>query len=294
VVIHGHVTNIQGNPVALATVEMRDLSGVSKGTSLTDSAGSFAIATLAEPGEYVLLAAKQMKMSDERITLNQPDLDVKIALPAAPIMIAAERREDHSVSVQQLRVPEKVRMHLKLASRQFAKLDITGAQLEVERALQIDDDCPAAYSMRAFLNIASRNLDAAIDDAKRAALLDPYDANAYLALATAYNSLAQFQDAEEASRQALRLRPDLWQGQLEMAKALLGQGSFVLAWRALDELSEDFPDVHLVRANVLVSLHRSREAAEEFSLFLRQAPDDPRNLQVQRLISRLAGSSPLR
>jgi hypothetical protein len=43
------------------------------GTSLTDFAGRFAIATLAEPGEYVLLAAKQMKTSDERITIDQPE-----------------------------------------------------------------------------------------------------------------------------------------------------------------------------------------------------------------------------
>lgn len=286
VLIHGEVTTIQGEPVDLATVEMRDLRGVEVGATLTDRAGSFAISTQAPRGAYVLLATKQMRVSHERITLDQPDVEIKIALPAGSTMVAAEGREDYSVSVQQLRVPEKVQMHLKLASQRFAKSQIAGAQQEVERALQVDDSCPAVYSMRAFLNIASRNLDAAIDDAKRAALLDPYDADAYLAQATAYNSLAQFQDAEEASDQALHLRPDLWQGRLELAKAFLGQRRFVLAWRELDKLNEDFPDVHLVRADVLVGLHRGQKAAEEFSLFLQEAPDDPRNQQVQRLISR--------
>jgi tetratricopeptide (TPR) repeat protein len=197
-------------------------------------------------------------------------------------------REDYAVSVQQLRVPGKVRRYLNLASQRFAQSNIPAAHQEVERALQVDHSCAAAYSMRAFLNIASRNLNGAIDDAKHAALLDPYDANAYLAQATAYNSLKQFQEAEEASRLALRLRPDLWQGQLELAKALLGQGRFVLAWRELDELRKDFPDIHLVRANVLVSLDRSSEAIEEFGRFLQEAPDDPRNQQVRRIMSQLS------
>jgi len=290
ILIHGYVTGVHGDPVALATVEMCDLRGIKMAISITDRTGSFAISTQAGPGEYILLAVKQLQISDERISLDQSDVEVKIALPAGSTMVAAEGQQDYAVSVQQLRIPEKVRMHLKLASQRFAQLNIPAAQQEVERALQLDHSCAAAYSMRAFLNIASRNLSGAIDDAKRAALLDPYDASAYLAQATAYNSSKQFQDAEEASRQALLLRPDFWQGQLELAKAWLGQGRFVLAWRELDELKKDFPDVHLVRANVLVGLTRKREAAEEFSRFLREAPNDPRNRQVQSIIANLVGS----
>jgi tetratricopeptide (TPR) repeat protein len=286
--IHGQITDVQGEPVALATVELRDLHGVEMGTSLTDTTGSFAISTRTEPGDYILLAAKRRQVSDERITLDQPDVEVKIELPTGATLVASEGREDYAVSVQQLRTPEKVQMYLKLANQQFAKLNFAGAEREVERALQADRSCAAAFSMRAFLSIASRNLNGAIDDAKRAALLDPYDAEAYLAEATAYNSLTRFQDAEEASRQALRLRPDLWQGQLELAKALLGQGRFVLAWRDLEELRKDFPDVHLVRANVLVNLHRSREAAEEFTHFLQEAPDDPRNEQIRQIVFQLS------
>jgi len=288
VLVRGYVTGINGRPVDLATVEMRDLRGMKMGAGITNHAGGFAISTFAEHGEYLLLAAKQTEIGDERITIDQPDVEVNIALPAGSTIAAGLGRKDYAVSVQQLSVPEKVRTDLELANRQFTKLNVAGADREVERALQIDDSCAAAYSMRAFLRIAARKFDGAIEDASRAASLDPYDASAYLALATAYNSLTQFQSAEEASRQALRLRPDLWQGQLELAKALQGQGRLVLAWRELDELGKDFPDVHLVRANVLVGLRRKAEAAEEFRRFLQEAPDDPRNQQVQRIIAGLA------
>jgi predicted RNA polymerase sigma factor len=78
-----------------------------------------------------------------------------------------------------------------------------------------------------------------------------------------------------------------------MAKALYGERRFVLALREWDELNNDFPDEHLVRANILQRLDRSREAAEEFRQFLREAPNDPRNEQVKRIVgsSTVAGNS---
>jgi tetratricopeptide (TPR) repeat protein len=290
VLIHGFVTGVNGDPVALATVEMRDLHGETIGSNLTDHAGSFAISAHAKPGQYVLLAAKEMQFVDAPITLDQPDVAVRITVTGSP-MFATAGLEDNAVSVQQLRTPEKVRAFLKSASREFAKFNIAAAEQEVERALQFDNACPAAYVLRSFLRIASRDFNGAIEDAKRAALLSPYDANAYLAQATAYNSMTRFPDAERASAQALRLRPDLWQARLELAKTTLGQGRIVLAWRELEELRKDFPDVHLVRAKVLVGLHRGGEAAEEFNRFVQEAPDDPRNKQIQRMVTELTQSS---
>jgi predicted RNA polymerase sigma factor len=53
----------------------------------------------------------------------------------------------------------------------------------------------------------------------------------------------------------------------------------------LDELNNDFPDVHLVRANILQRLDRSQEAAEQFSQFLQEAPNDPRSEQIKRIVA---------
>jgi len=47
-----------------------------------------------------------------------------------------------------------------------------------------------------------------------------------------------------------------------------------VALREMDDLNQDFPDVHLVRANVLARLNRAQEAAGEFKRFLQQAPED--------------------
>jgi predicted RNA polymerase sigma factor len=55
----------------------------------------------------------------------------------------------------------------------------------------------------------------------------------------------------------------------------------------VDELKKDFPDVHLVRANILMRLNRIEEAAKDFNQFLREAPNDSRRKQIQRILSQV-------
>jgi hypothetical protein len=73
----------QGHPVPRAAVEVRNLRGIKMAAGFTDTAGSFAVTTVAKPGEYVILAAKELQVGDERITLDQADREVTIALPFA-------------------------------------------------------------------------------------------------------------------------------------------------------------------------------------------------------------------
>ena len=91
--------------------------------------------------------------------------------------------------------------------------------------------------------------------------------------------------AEEAVEKALRINPDSWQAQLEMAKSLYGQSHYVLALRELEVRRRDFPDVHLVRANVLMRLERRQEAVGEFRIFVTEAPADPRGERVQQIVA---------
>jgi tetratricopeptide (TPR) repeat protein len=289
--IHGLIVTAQGRPVAHATVEMRDLRGIKMATGFTDTNGSFAMTTSARHGEYVLLAAKELQVGDERIILDQPDHEVTIELPSALVSAAEMPEQIYTVSAQELRMPAKARAHLRLAQQKFSKSNFAGAEKEIDQALQADSMCAPAFSMRALLRLAARDLDGAAEDATRALALDSGETDAYLALATVYNAQGEFQKSEAAARRVLGMRPDLWQGGLELAKAFYGQGRLVLALRELDELNRDFPDVHLVRANILVRLNRSDEAMKEFSQFLREAPNDPRREQVERILTPASGTA---
>jgi len=198
---------------------------------------------------------------------------------------------DFEVSVAQLKTPSKVWPHLRSAHRELSSGNVAQAAREVDRALRIDPECASALAMKAFIELAAKNPQEAVKHAGRAAEIDPHYAQSFVALAMAYNTLGDFQNAITAARQAVMIGPDFWQGRLELAKALYGQERFVSALRELDELNRDFPDVHLVRANILMRLNRPEEATIEFSQFLHEAPNDPRREQIQRIVNRVSAAT---
>ncbi len=282
--VHGSVVTSDGAPVVDVTVEIRDLRGIPLGKGFTDRGGSFEISTAMGSGEYILLATKKTQVGDARITLDQPDLAVRIAFPVTSETIGA-RPSRETVSVAQLSIPAKAWRHLTAAHKEFSRGKLDAATNEIDAVLRLAPVCAQAFSMRALIKLAARNFPGAAEDARHAVFLDENDAESYIALGTAYNSLKEFSKAEEAVRQALSIRPDSWQGQIEMAKSLYGQGQYILALSELDSVGRDFPDVHLVRGDVLMCLNRSQEAAEQFSIFLRQAPGDPRTQQIEQIIA---------
>jgi tetratricopeptide (TPR) repeat protein len=288
--LHGSIFTAQGQPAAEAAVELRDLRGIKVASAVTDGSGNFEINSAAAPGEYVFLATSGYQIRYEQVLLAQPGLEFSLALPAGAVSRAPAAGR-YVVSAKQLRVPAKARERLVDAQESFRKLKFDEAEQEIAGALRADSAFAGAFAMRAFIRLAQKDFNRAVEDARRAALLDPEDAESFVALATSYNSLRDFEKAEGPAWHALSLRRDCWQGRLELAKALYGQGRFVVALREMDELNQDFPDVHLVRANVLARLNRAQEAAEEFERFLHQAPDDPRSEQVKRIVARAASAA---
>jgi tetratricopeptide (TPR) repeat protein len=187
--------------------------------------------------------------------------------------------------VQQLKVSSRVREHLSKAQRHFQRADLAGAFAELQQALSEDPQCAQALTMRALLKLAAKDPSGAIADSKQATLIDSNDAEAFLALATAYNSQQNFEEAEPAARQALSLQPDLWQAHLEVAKSLYGERKLLAALHEIDSLQTDFADVHLVRGSVLMLLGRKQEAAHELGEFLDEAPHDPRSEQIRQIVT---------
>jgi tetratricopeptide (TPR) repeat protein len=169
------------------------------------------------------------------------------------------------------------------AHKEFTRGNLEKADREIERALQADPSCGPAFSIRAFIKLAEKDSTGALADAARATSIDAYDGDAFVALAMAYNSLKDFENALKAARQAVALQPNSWQARLESAKSLYGQRQFSSALDELNHVAEDFPDVHLVRGNVLMSLGRRQESVAEFTVFLQQEPFDPRSEQIRRI-----------
>jgi Tfp pilus assembly protein PilF len=285
--LHGSIFTAQGRPAAEVTVEIRDLHGIEVASAVTDGSGRFEMSGTAKAGEYVFLVASDSQVRAEQVLLDPPDLELNLALPAgAANSVPIPGR--YRVSVKRLGVSAKARIHLAAAQREFRKMNFDESEREIDTALETDPSFAQAFAMRAFIRLARKDPGQAVGDAKRAASLDPDDPESFIALAMAYNSLGEFHEAEDAVQRALGLRPESWEARLELAKSLYGRGDFVVALRELDLGNIDFPDAHLVRGNIMMRLDRKREAGDEFSAFLREAPNDPRGQQIRQIVAELA------
>ena len=194
----------------------------------------------------------------------------------------------YTVSAAELRAGPKLAAYLSAAHKQFSAGNLGKAERELERAIEIDPSCAPAFSMRALIDLAGNKPVNAISDATRAVEIDAQDSESFVAMAMVYNALKKFSAAGEAARHALAIHPDSWQGRLELAKSSYGLGQLEPALEELDAVGMDFPDVHLVRGNVLMKLRRPGEAAKEFKVFMEKEPHDPRNLLIRRILQTTA------
>jgi tetratricopeptide (TPR) repeat protein len=199
---------------------------------------------------------------------------------------------NYTISVHELKMSSRVRDRLSRADKDFQRADLAGALAEVRGALAEDPKCARALTMLALVKLAANDPEEAVADSRQATVIDGNDPQAFLALATAFNALHDFEQAQRAAESALRLLPNLWQAHLEIAKSLYGGGKLLPALHELENLHIDFADVHLVRGDVLMLLNRHQDAIDEFTKFLNEAPHDPRSRQVRQIVT-TADLSPL-
>jgi tetratricopeptide (TPR) repeat protein len=278
------VISSRGHAAPHVDVEIRDTRGYRLATSATDVGGGFSIQAPSGKGTYILLASTGPTLVGQQILWQGGETEFNITLPDLPSSTRS-RPDDNTVSVNRLATSEKTRKYIQRAQNEFTQLHTDEALRSLDAALQVDPRCAAAFTMRAFIRLATRDFNGALDDATRATSLDPDNTDSYIALSTALNSTGQFQKGAEAAAQGLMLDIDSWQARLELAKSLYGQNHLVLALHELDLLDVDFADVRLVRANVLMRLGRREEGRTEFAGFLENFPEDPRGPQVRAILS---------
>ena len=159
--------------------------------------------------------------------------------------------------------------------------------MEVEHAIEIYPGFAQAFCMKALIRLAEKDFKGSIESAAQAIRLNSAEAYSWVALATAYNSLNEWPEAGAAAGRALDLDSHAWQGRLELAKSFYGEGKFALALNTLDQVTQNVPDIHLVRANSFMRIGRTQEAAQQFSLFVTETPGDARVEQIRQILSRM-------
>ena len=151
--ISGRVVSLDGHPAENARVELRDvLTGSSLQSAYTNSAGQFEIGNLAA-GRYHVVASTRLDEASASVQVSQFPQPVEVILRLPRTFAEASAGDNHTVSVQQMRVPSKARSALKHAQEALAKQRFDEAWKEVGKALSLDPMYAEALVLRGILKL---------------------------------------------------------------------------------------------------------------------------------------------
>jgi Tfp pilus assembly protein PilF len=281
--LSGTVNSIDNRPVSNARVEIRDMSGSIVAATYTGPNGSFEVTNLAS-GRYEVTATEGL--SDTRQTLYAERGANTVTLHLSESNAVSNAGDSASVSVADMRVPDKARKALSKARELFAKKRTDDARKEIAKALEIYPRYAAALCERGIMNLVAGRFSDARSDFEESLKSDPNGGMAYIGFAAASNSEAKFDDAVRALDRGVALMPTAWQAYFEMARAYLGKGDFATALRNIDKaqqfMASDYPPLHLVRAHALLGVKSYTEAVAELEAYLRVDPSAPDAEQTRK------------
>jgi tetratricopeptide (TPR) repeat protein len=273
--IMGTVRTLDNNPVSNARVEINSIAaGERMVTAYTSQDGSFMVAGLST-GDYEVRAESGVLETTARVQVGDGQTWLTMRVPNSAA-------HDHggsgsTVSVQQLRVPEKAASFLAKAHQAMDKRKLDDAANYVSKALASYPEYAQALTLRAVLEMQQEKYDQAAADANHAIQDDPNYGTSYLVMGAILNCQKKFEDALRSLSRAEALLPNAWQGYFESSKALLQLGKFQEALQQTNKglaLSDPsaHPELHLVKGYAYIGLSTYGAAVIELEQYLSKFP----------------------
>ena len=184
---------------------------------------------------------------------------------------AASHRPSYTVSVSELRIPEKARQHLEKA-RATSENNPTIFDRETAQALAVAPRFAGVYLLRAEHELHLGHAEAAIEAVAMARQIEPHLSWSYVILASALNHLHRFREAAAELDRAPREEAGTWEAWYERARTEAGMGNVGAALHFSELVLGAAPvgctDAHLLRANALQVAGRQPEALGELETYL--------------------------
>lgn len=287
--LNGSVCTMDGKPIRNARVEVHTLgAGETIASGYTLPNGSFEFTSLPE-GVYEVVAIVGVQDARERVDFHQSEASVQLRIAAETADTTGNR--SGTVSVSQLKVPDKARRLFTKANELFEKQKLSQAREEVEKALQILPNYAQALTLRALLKLQDNHVDQARADLEQAVKDDYSYAMGFIVLGTTYNLMHRFDDAARTLEHGIVLQPASWQGYFELSKALLGKEQFEAALRQINKAAEMGPSnyaaIHLVRAHALLGVKDYNQAITELEQFLSSNPSSADSARARETMNQV-------
>jgi tetratricopeptide (TPR) repeat protein len=281
--ISGNVRSSDNRPISNAKVEIRDLTnGEAVAYGYTGPSGSFELSNV-PTGSYEVVATSGLSEAHEDVRMEGTPVQFTLRLPHTD----ASSPGQQTVSMQQLRIPEKAQSALKKAQDAVAKGKFDEARQQLAKALAIEPHYSEALALSGIVDLQTGDLNSAAGNLQKAIQMDNNNAMAYVAMGSIYNVKNQFDDALRELDRGIALNPTAWQAHYEISRAELGKADFVAALREAEKAQElmgprEFAPLHLAKANALVGMKSYSDAVTEFQKFLNEDKDSPAAPQVRQ------------
>lgn len=287
--VTGTVRTIDDHPIADARVELRSLNtGQITASTYTSFSGSFELRNVSN-GSYELMITSGLNQSTEMVQVRDDSVTTNVRLSAPSGK--AEAGDRGTVSVADMKVPDKARDAFKKAQKATQKQDTAEARKQLQRALEIYPNYAAALTLRGLLTLDDNKPAEAISDLEAAVEADNNYGLGYIILGAAYNLQSRFDDALRVLDRGTSLSPTSWQGYFEMAKATLAKqdlaGALKHVNRAADLAPREYAPVHLIRANIYLAQKNYAEAMSELEGYLEKDPNSPQSEQARKTLEKV-------
>ena len=284
-------------PAARVRVNVRALTGGAVATTFTDSSGRFEAP--AEGAGSVILAVQEQGYEpvEQRVDVGfagTPGVVITLRkLRRAPV-----DREGYTVSLRELKVPDKARRAYAKGVERLQKKDIEGSLDRFKEATHAFPDYYEAYYQIGLANLELRRGDEAEQALQRAIDLSGGGyADPQFALGALLCDRQEYSEAERVLRRAIEVDANSWKGHLFLGQALFGQNRLEEAEKSGREVllrRSDVPSVHLLLANIHIRRQEYILGIKDLDTFLSMKPAGPSSDQAravrdaaERIASRL-------
>jgi tetratricopeptide (TPR) repeat protein len=288
--INGTLRSQQGVPIANARIELLDgNTGQIETSTYTNPNGSFTLTRIPD-GSYEIVAVSGLEEARERLQVRGELAMLNLVIRGSEV--AASRAGNRAtVSVAQMKVPEKARNLLAKAQSALDKRKLQEAERYVAEALHVYPDFAEALTMQGLMALDAKRLDDAAASLEKSIQADSNYGNGYVVLGAVYNMESRFDDAIRVLDRGLTLMPQSWQGMFELGKAELAKGNYEAAMRRLNKAGDlapqEYPPLHLAKAHALLGMKNFSEASSELEAYLEQDPKSPNAAAVRESLDQV-------
>ena len=284
--LNGTVLDSSGAPLKDAQVLLRDLMhGAMVSSAYTAANGQFQFAEISA-GQYELVVRHGVAEVSRQISVEGGEAPLTVQMPRTA-SAGDDAGNADSVSVAEMKVPEKARHALHKAEHALEKRDLGDAQKYDSEALKIYPRYAAALTLRGILELDANQTQPATGDLEQAIQDDGNYAFAYMVLGAAYNLQARWDDAVRTLEHGLSLAPSSWQGYFELSKSFLAKGNYDSALDRLERaqsLAPTYSPIHLLKAHALLGKKDYPDAISELEIYLQNDPNGSESAHARQLL----------